>query len=333
MVITKPAELKKTLNDIRPTYIAVAYLGDGWDSYLKRMPQELVVSPTVGSNPRAIRAAIRRIGIDHVHFLDDLHAKIYLGKNAALVGSCNLSGNGFDGGHKEAAVLVKGESQINQLHAVVARYIDQARRGYPTEEKKWEQLKKLDRDWKSTPPSRNGRKAKSKKTPSLEEYLRHPSTARIHIVWCQSVKTIYNKNVIRENLPEAKEADPADFIEMEMWVTEEDDIRNGDWTLLWRCRNDGSPRKNSRVDWMFVDRVIPHGIKNGGSYTKLVCQLKEEPYPTPPFCLNDRVKARIRQQLPKFPALLSVDDEAWYLKKADAVVPEFLKRLQSGKKG
>ena len=108
MTICSNAEqLRNALNKIKPTKIAVAYVGAGWENYiLLEHLEEIIVSPTLGSNPFAIEEIMNKLGAEKVHFLDRLHSKLYLGKQSALLGSPNLSDNGFsDSGNLEAGVV------------------------------------------------------------------------------------------------------------------------------------------------------------------------------------------------------------------------------------
>ena len=67
------------LHEHPPTHIAVAYVGRDWDQLIDcSQLKEIIVSPTLGTNPRAVDELVEKFGWEHVHFLDELHAKIYL---------------------------------------------------------------------------------------------------------------------------------------------------------------------------------------------------------------------------------------------------------------
>ena len=121
MIIADPKKLKETLRTIQPVSVAVAYISKAWLTYLdaRSLPKTLIVSPTLGSDPSAIDKAINMLGIGNIHFLDELHAKIYLGNQQALVGSCNLSHGGFRD-NEETAVLVTDRKQILALQGIIA---------------------------------------------------------------------------------------------------------------------------------------------------------------------------------------------------------------------
>lgn len=95
MDANKDAQIK----NIKPRYIAVAYIGKDWRKYIDIDElQEIIVSPTIGSNPKAIESIIEHIGFENVHFLDRLHAKLYIGNNQYAFGSFNLSASAFEEG-------------------------------------------------------------------------------------------------------------------------------------------------------------------------------------------------------------------------------------------
>lgn len=330
MIIADSEQLQARLKTIKPVSIAVAYIGDNWLRYLGQPPGELIVSPTVGSNPKSIAEVIKRIGMDNVHFLDNLHAKIYLGKSKALVGSCNLSGGGFKD-NEEMAVLVDGKKDLMDLRAAVAYYKALAMRAYPEAKDKKKRLQQLQEEWNSRPhqgsPTRPPKKAQS-----LNDYLKNPID-RVHVAWYQQEDNVrYNTERVHKSEPATRNAkDLDDYFPDLMYFHKSDDIRPGDWILSWHCRNNGLPRKDGAVEWMFVHTVIPNGIQDD-TYTKLVATVCGAPIPLDPFALTQPVKARIRDCLESksFPTLLSTDDETWLLKPADAAVQAFLGCAQGG---
>jgi hypothetical protein len=56
MILLKtPTEISNKLKEIEPAQIAVAYVGADWKSFLNSDHIEnIIISPTLGSNPRAI---------------------------------------------------------------------------------------------------------------------------------------------------------------------------------------------------------------------------------------------------------------------------------------
>lgn len=110
-------DIKSTIRDISPTSIAVAYVGIDWASYVSPdRIKEIILSPTLGSNPYAIVNMAKYIGWENIYFLDNLHAKIYLSASQAAVGSFNLTANGLSAqGLEEAGFFIEEKEEIDGL--------------------------------------------------------------------------------------------------------------------------------------------------------------------------------------------------------------------------
>ena len=54
-ICTNPKELRDAIAAVQPDRIAVAFIGINWQEYVDISSiKEIIVSPTLGSNPRAI---------------------------------------------------------------------------------------------------------------------------------------------------------------------------------------------------------------------------------------------------------------------------------------
>ena len=94
MKILSGGDIAKEVKSINPQYIAVGYIGKDWHRYIDiEFVKEIIVSPTIGSNPFAIESIVKEIGFENVYFLDELHAKLYIGSDRYAFGSFNLSAN------------------------------------------------------------------------------------------------------------------------------------------------------------------------------------------------------------------------------------------------
>lgn len=173
-------EIREALSDIKPKQVAVAYVGSGWSKFVNaNRLKEIRVSPTLGSNPKAIEELMNAIGYENVYFLDELHAKIYLDKNAAVIGSCNLSDNAMgDGGLLECAVLIDESEHIKTPHDTFDGYKNVAKEKYPTRKEKIEKLRKLLKD--SDAVAWNVSMGAEENPPTLADYKSELDT--IHIV-------------------------------------------------------------------------------------------------------------------------------------------------------
>jgi len=307
-------ELRTALNEVNPSKIAVAFIGIRWKDFL--LPdslKEIILSPTLGSNPYAIQQVIDQIGIDNVHFLDDLHTKIYIGANSALLGSCNLSRNGFsDDGNFEVGLIFSEEKYLRQLNEIFDDYRNKANDLYPDAESKEKRLEELYRQWQVAKESgtdsilvNNG-----EVTPSILDRVPNKGE-RIHIAgW--SCDFTYNEEVIRAVLPEANNLEA--YFSDGRSILENDEIKEGDWILSYRCKKNGYPYRNTRIDWIYIHHVIPNGAEceDDERYTKLVGQAKNKDCPPQPFKLDDQTQALIRDalNLPEFEAFASQESLA-----------------------
>lgn len=333
-VVTTAVEIRNTLRELEPQSIAVAYVGSGWKQYVSTEHlREIVLSPTLGSNPRAIEEIMNALGHENVYFLDTLHSKIYLGAHAALLGSCNLSDGGIsDGGRLEAAIVLTDADAMCQLAVQIEGYKKAASKLYDTQRKKLARLRKLKvqserAQWYGVADIRS-------KIPTIRDY--ESRLDRIHVVWCGSFEDEFDEKQIGLAVHEAKDVGPETYFNGTLQFLEADDVRPGDWVLCWKCNNDGMPRKAGEVSWLYVHHVVSGGYKTD-DYPKLAGEAKAKflRRPAPPFALDKSTKGLIRKTLAsrRFPEMLSLDNAIWPLGPADAVTPKFIQALRTGYRG
>lgn len=103
---------------------AVAYWGAGATKRLKiKASQDLtVVCDLMGGscNPDEVRKLQSLVGPEKVRTHDRLHAKVWIGKTAAILGSSNASANGLCFEEKEASALVEANVLIQDSKVVAA---------------------------------------------------------------------------------------------------------------------------------------------------------------------------------------------------------------------
>ena len=70
MKILTKNEIKETLWDCKPTKIAVAYLGIDWKTFIPDINclEDMIVSPNLGTHPRAIKELASLIGWEKIFF-------------------------------------------------------------------------------------------------------------------------------------------------------------------------------------------------------------------------------------------------------------------------
>ncbi len=304
--------IKNHLGKLKPTRVAVAYVGAGWKNYVDVATlKEIIVSPTLGSNPKAIEEMIAHLGIENVHFLSRLHAKIYLAAEQALIGSCNLSDNALTEGRLvEVAVAVNGGRTLAALNAIFETCKEEACKEFPKAEDKRKRLEKLVLE--RSVAERDGLFGTNGTVPQIKSYS--SKLDRIHVSWYQPMSGIQYEEGI----------DPDTIFSDSLFLREQDDIREGDWVLYWHACNDGMPRKNGDVGWLRVDDVISNAVKDNEPYSKLVGE-RVKRVGSFPFKLDPRTKASIRQALTQ---KQFADLRSDYIAKSDPVIPRFLTYLK-----
>jgi len=329
-ICSNATQLRNALKKIKPSKIAVAFVGSGWKKYISPANlKEIILSPTFGSNPKAIEEIMNMIGENNVYFLDNLHSKIYLGAESVLLGSSNLSNNGFStSGLLEAGVVLSGQQNLQKCDAIFNDYKVKAKSHYPTTKSKKEKLEELTKKWKTSHWYGLNTEKESEKPPTIIDYV--SNIDRIHIAGIEVNPLVYNEEVINAVVPDTKGQVLDDYFADAIECFEEDSIQSGDWILTWLQRKDGDPYKNGNVSWLHVHHVIPNGVKDT-VYTKLLGQANDLLCPPLPFILDKPTKDLIREVLAsgEFPELLYLDNgETWRFELADTVVPRFLEHLK-----
>lgn len=334
MVMTDYHELCSTLEKIVPTHVAVAYLGHGWDEYLNvKALEEIVVSPTLGSYPYALRDLLKAADQHDfvVYFQRDLHAKLFIGNEACLIGSSNLSRNGFSGGLREAGVHLQDADAVQQARAVFETFkassvTDREQQRTMVNElvEMWQQARR-----QGLLPNEDGDRPKG----TILDWK--PGEERVWLAWVDAEEEpILNEARIRQSLPEIGHHQPADYFELYTTLVEDDDVRKGDWLIVWVAKADGTPHLGRSLYWLRVDTLVRHGaVDCDESYTQLAATLPSSGRVTPPFEIENDAKAQrlIKQLLASrsYPELLWSEDRGpWRFKDAVEDNQRFLMDLQ-----
>ncbi|MDD2544669.1 MAG: phospholipase D family protein [Burkholderiaceae bacterium] len=340
-LLKTPQDLAQALRALSPKKIAVAYVGAGWKKWIGGDPlalEDIVLSPTPGSNPYAIEQIIQAIGIDQVHFLEKLHSKLYIGDDSVLIGSPNLSDNGFgpDGNHEIATWIQFNETgasmDLDTISQVFAEYKKEAQAQYPTQDSKKDKLKELHRQWQEA----NARGLASEEgqgqaSPAIEQW--DSALDRIHVVWwLKEEESPYNMEAVLAAVPEAAPLSATQVSHLlgeTLGFLEEDDVRVGDWIVLWRCKTNLQVSLHfwKDVRWFYVDTLIPQGYASASNSKLAACRGQKTP--PPPFDLTEAVAKRLLQRLASgdFPELRGTYSDPWSLAPADRVTPAFLRTL------
>ena len=294
MELIKNSDVANVISRIKPRKIAVAYIGIDYKKYIDlKNPLEIVVSPTVGTNPHAIKEIVNKIGWGSVHFLDNLHAKIYIGSESAAIGSFNLSENGFSvQGLEEIGVLVTEKDVLDSIDGEFNRLKNLACLAYKEQidkEKKLEQLlirHKLAME--------KGFIQEITKDRSFLDYV-FVGEKDFYVMPFSFLDGIqYNNAVIESKIPDLSYRDGYlhDEIENSTSILPGDSISQGDWILLWESTRLGNPKFRNglpqNVKWLYVHHVIPNAQEDDHS-TLVIQRLKKDSVtPPPPFNIDSR---------------------------------------------
>jgi hypothetical protein len=305
MKLIHGASIKNALREVSPISIAVAYVGIDWTSYIDTTTlRDIVLSPTIGTNPSAIAQLAARLGWDNVHFLDHLHAKVYLGAQAAAVGSFNLTANGLSAkGLEEAGFLISEPDTLAGLRTLLETYKAQAAAAYPTVDDKLARLAELRQTWdravKTGVIRNDSRKRK------ISEYT--PTAADEAYVCCVWGQAGYSSKVVSPST-----------IHDVVSFDEKDNVEPDRWILCWHADDKGYPDDSLQPYWLHIDEVISGGAVDK-QYTKLAIERTDRQPLSPPFELSEDTARALHTVLRsgRFPEFLG-DVEPWSL---DATLP------------
>ena len=286
-LIADRSTMRHELRAIRPTHIAVAYVGKDWRWLLGTDHQlrQIVVAPVPGTSPKAIRQIAREIGWDNVHFFDQLHAKVYLGPTHAMIGSANLSSNALlPGGTQLYEMVVLTDDMALREHAMLEweRYHTLASGLYRSRQDKLDRLVTLEEAQPKIEAARLS--VRTAKTQTLATFK--VGSVPIHLEWWES------------ELEGGCDPDDTNYINTRVGQ-QVDEIRIGNWVLQWACDAKGRPYGRSPLQWMRID-AIRFGQAPGEDV--YVDQLAERVKPTTsmqPFVLDADVQKAFKSLMLK----------------------------------
>lgn len=325
-VLTSAKGIRDALHKLRPSKIAVAYVGKDWRSFITAEDlEEIVLSPRLGTNPQAVLQLMDELGDKHVHFLDELHAKFYIGNDAALLGSCNLSKYGIgENGLLEAAVTVHGEG-VARLNEKFDAYRQQAQSRYRTRKAKLRKLRTLQAQ--TDHAQRAGvLKASNRATP-ITEYLIGSHT--IHVLGLTKAIDTPDRTKVGKRDPGliASGVDIDKYFSFWIQFERRDEVRENDWILWWWCTEERRPYKNFKARWTYADCVAPRGMRGPTSkvWPKFAGEVAGRQREVP-FRLDSTTQAAISEVLrtDRFSKFLPSPDCRVNLPRADKAVRAFL---------
>lgn len=309
---------------IVPNMIAVAFIGSDWQDFIDvSYLNKIILSPTLGSNPNAIESLVDIIGWDKVLFLDNLHAKIYIGENSAIVGSANLTKNGLSvNGLQEAALKTDNSQIIENLLSFFRKLELQAIEQYPSAEEKRRKLNKLKQQWNLA--IRSSIFPEELNQPKLIQNYNVLGCDDFYIVWYQKgLDYEYSENVdSRKN-----------YIVDEMHLSEEDKVQKGKWLLAWRITNNNKPYENLMPTWIFIDEIIENGVVTSEDYeyTKLALMLNKKTTILPPFQVTKELYKVFKEVVTDktyAPYFIGNDEKPYLISNTFPVFEEFINKIK-----
>lgn len=286
MKILVDTEIQKAVLNCKPSKIAVAYIGTDWQTYIPNPSRlnSIIVSPTFGSNPWAINDLATKIGWDRIFFLDELHAKTYIGKGSAVIGSANLTHNGLGTeGLVELCVEIHSEKNLQEVGAFFEVLKKKAQKQYPTQDAKKKQIKELEKNWGAAIANRIVKDGGKMERSFMD--FEPLGDDHFYVLWFQSVECDYSDDV------KAVES----LVENDIHFAKNDMPGKNKWALLWQLTNSSAPHKKTKPYWLYIHDVFENGvIDEGYEYPKLAIQRKDLEIPQPPFDLTDDVIAAFK---------------------------------------
>lgn len=281
MKILVENEIQEEIKRCKPSKIAVAYIGADWDTFISDANSlaAIIISPTLGSNPKAITGLVKQIGWKKIYFLDELHAKTYIGADSAVIGSANLTCNGLSGeGLVELCVEVNGKETLRKLNVAFENLKKRAQQQYPTAELKKARLKELEKTWGTAIANRIV-KNKNNNAPAFSDF-ELLGEDHFYVLWYQPVECEYSDDV------KAIESLMLDDIHF----ASSDEVEKNKWALVWRITDASKPHKTAKPYWLYIHEVFENGvIYEGCKYPKCAIQRKDLDVPSPPFEITDDV--------------------------------------------
>lgn len=212
--------IQQAISRCRPTKIAVAYIGADWNTFTPDAHhlEAIIVSPTLGTNPKAVAALANQIGWERIFFLDELHAKMYVGQEFAIIGSANLTSNGLSGkGLVEVCVEVNNYDSLNRVNEIFTDLIERAQMQYPTSHLKKARLMALEQIWGAAIAGEIIKQPSLTQLPFPDfELLRRD---HFYVVWFQPIEYHYSDEV------QAIQT----FIADDIHFSQEDNVEKNKW--------------------------------------------------------------------------------------------------------
>jgi len=321
--ILTEADVAVAIHKCKPKKVAVAYLGADWKQFIPdtKNLEYVVVSPELGTNPKAVRKLAAKIGWERVHLLDRLHAKAFLGDHGAVVGSANLTKNGLSGkGRIELCVTIKSDAKLAQLEGLLDAWQTDAARQYPTAQAKIEKMVELEATL--TNAIVNGLASRSDRTASISDF-NLVGDDDFYVCWYQDGES----QVYEPHLQDMDET-----FDDDMHFAKDETVKPNKWVLVWKATEAMTPDSGEPPYWLFMHQVFRKGIvDNGYGYPQCGIQRNDLRMPQVPFRLTNELVAAFRQAMlmPEFREYFVQEGMTYRLGKSQKGLPALVEYLRN----
>ena len=283
-ILTKN-KIHEAIRRCNPNKIAVAYIGADWNQYIQSPDalEAVIISPTFGTNPWAVRGLVKAIGWKKIFFLNELHAKLYLGRNSAVTGSANLTNNGLSGEKLvELCVEISDKDVVTEMVEIFDAIKNKAVKQYSDTQQKESKLIELEKVWCSAIANKIIPPVKTPDNKFVNFIL--PSNDYFYVSWCHGKAS--------EHSDEVKKIEGK--IKNEITFYKSEDIKLNKWILAWNMKKNETPSKNIHLHWIYIHDVYERGAE-GENYSKLIIQRNDKELPPHPFEITDEVTAVFKE--------------------------------------
>jgi hypothetical protein len=317
------SEIADAIRTCQPTRIAVAYIGADWRDYIEYPSriEQIVISPTLGSNPNAIMDLSKALPWEKIIFLDELHAKIYLGAKSAVIGSANLTANGLCGEKLvECSLTTTAREDRERLAKFLDEIVRRATSQYPTTASKLERVAKLQSIWNNA-FSRGIIKPQIARVRSIHDF-QLTSTEEFYVLWYMNADYDYSPELERIK----------SRIASEIHFHPEDEPKENRFVLTWRKTAHDAVDGRTKPSWMYIHEIFREAIvAEDYEYTTAAIQRNDLESPPEPFEITDELAERFSKVISSkvLHSYLVQDEENFRLSATHKGLPRLLAALRS----
>lgn len=266
----------------------VAYLGENAEAFLPAPKGiTIVCCPEPGAtSPSAVRSLIDK-GAD-VQFADALHAKVYWSEEGCVITSANLSNRALGRTKQiETGVFINGaDFDIDRLlHDV---------NPYKVTQQNMDRLTKEDRKIRRALGIKRQRGTKK----HFLEWHKSPYKEPWKIGWWSTSDLKTAKTAKEKIKQEYGVAEPASLLNVS-----KSEVQRNDWLLCFEITGNSI----KKIEWMYVDFVVPVDAKDNGAYEKgypyqAIQVHRLHRYPEPPFTIEPAFRSAFKKAVKDYGA-------------------------------